>query len=146
MRHWEDSVTGLKDIILPVVIPIVEHLPMKHLPKHLQPRYRYLAVEFTLAHERSVTREEFQKACWVSARQLLGDTGSANCGLQVVKFTFNNEHGKAIVRVRRNTESKARAAIACIAKISDTPVFIFIRGTSGTVRSCEEKYLHGPSL
>lgn len=23
MRHWEDSVTGLKDIILPVIIPIV---------------------------------------------------------------------------------------------------------------------------
>ena len=59
---------------------------MKHLPKHLQPRWRYLAVEIESTPDAAFDREAFQRACWYAAGNLLGDPGSADADLSVLRF------------------------------------------------------------
>lgn len=133
---------------------------MKHLPKHLQPRWRYLAVEVESPPDAAFDREAFQRACWYAAGNLLGDPGSADADLSVLRFrrpggSPEGEDGDvqtdvagaeatAIVRVRRDEVTRGRAALACVARVDGTPVRTRVRGVSGTVRACEEKYLNPP--
>lgn len=114
---------------------------MKHLPKHLQPRWRYLAVGIESWPDATIDRAGFQRELWYAAGNLLGDPGSAAADLSVFTFRFDDGEGEAIVRVRRGETGAARAAIACIDEIDDSPVGVRVRGISGTVRACSERYL-----
>jgi len=114
---------------------------MRHLPKHLQPRWRYLAVTLETWPEASIDRRAFQGAVWESARSLLGDPGSADADLTVLRFSFANGTGRAVVRVRRDEVTRGRAALTCVAAVDGHPVGLAVAGTSGTIRACEENYL-----
>ncbi|USZ67866.1 ribonuclease P [Halorussus salilacus] len=114
---------------------------MKHLPKHLQPRWRYLAVVLEAWPDADFDRRDFQRSVWFSAQNLLGDAGSADADLKVLRFDFSEGTGEAIVRARRGHAEEARAALACIDEVNRDPVGLFVAGISGTVRACEEKYL-----
>jgi ribonuclease P/MRP protein subunit POP5 len=117
---------------------------MKHLPKHLRPRYRYLAVEFETTPDAGFGRHEFQGALWGAARELLGDAASAEVSLRVLQVHRDGTDGVALVRCRRGEVERARAAVACLTAVDGTPVRPAVRGVSGTVRGCEEKYLSRP--
>ena len=118
---------------------------MRHLPKHLQPRWRYLAVGIEAWPDASIGRRDVQAAVWESGRALLGDPGSADADLTVLRFDFRDGTGGAIVRARRDEVTAARAAIACVDAVAGHPVGLLVRGVSGTVRACEENYLsRGP--
>jgi len=112
---------------------------MKHLPKHLRPRWRYLAVELETEAGVDLERPAFQRAGWYAAGNLLGDAGSADADLRVLRYRFDDEtgRGEAVVRARRGEVSPARGALACVHAVNDPPVGPWIRGTSGTVRGCE---------
>lgn len=114
---------------------------MKHLPKHLRPRWRYLAVGIEAWPDAAIDRRSFQRSVWFAAQNLLGDSGSADADLTVYGFEFEDGEGEALVRVRRGHTDEARAAMACIDEIYGDSVGVFVRGISGTVRGCEEKYL-----
>ena len=114
---------------------------VKHLPKHLQPRWRYLAVSIECWPETTLERDAFQRALWYEAQNLLGDPGSAAVGLSVVRFQATVGTAVAIVRTHRGEEERARAAVACIDHIDGAPVGLRVRGVSGTIRACEEKYM-----
>lgn len=114
---------------------------MRHLPKHLQPRWRYLAVGMETWPDANLGRRDLQAALWKSGRTLLGDPGSADAELTVLRFRFDDGAGGAIVRARRDEVTRARAAIACVDVVSGHPVGLAVRGVSGTVRACEENYL-----
>ena len=114
---------------------------MKHLPKHLRPRWRYLAVGIEAWPDADVDRRGFQRALWYSAGNLLGDPGSADADLTLLSFSFTGGVGEAVVKVRHGHVDEARAAIACVSEVNDDPVGIRIRGISGTVRACEERYM-----
>lgn len=116
---------------------------MKHLPKHLRPRWRYLAVELETWPGTAVDRRSFQREVWYAGQNLLGDPGSAAADLQVIRFDFDAEAGRggSLVRVRRGETEPARAAIACIDGIDGDPVGIWIRGISGTIRAAVESHL-----
>lgn len=116
---------------------------MKHLPKHLRPRYRYLAVGIESSPDAEVDRRSFQRELWYSAGNLLGDPGSAAVDLSLLRFEYVDGSGEAIVRTRRGAVESARAAIACISSVDGWAVGVRIRGVSGTVRACEESYLRG---
>jgi ribonuclease P/MRP protein subunit POP5 len=118
---------------------------VKHLPKHLQPRWRYLAVAIETWPDADLDRRGLQRAVWYATRNLLGDTGSAAADMTVLRFSHDDGLGHAIVRVRRGHTGPARAALACLDSVDDTPVGIRVTGTSGTVRACEEKYIRGPA-
>ena len=112
---------------------------MKHLPKHLRPRWRYLAVELRGAGE--LARDPFQRECWFAAQNLLGDVGSAALDLTVVDFAFGDGEGRAVVRVRRGETDRARAVLACLDAVDGVELGLRVRGVGGTVRACREKYL-----
>ncbi|ELZ07215.1 ribonuclease P protein component 2 [Halovivax asiaticus JCM 14624] len=130
---------------------------MKHLPKHLRPRWRYLSVGLETPPGESVPRRSFQRECWYAAQNLLGDPGSAAADLTVVAFEFDGsgggttgstdeagaegEFGEALVRVRRGETDPARAALACIDCIDDVPVGVHVRGVSGTIRAARNSFL-----
>jgi ribonuclease P/MRP protein subunit POP5 len=117
---------------------------MKHLPKHLRPRYRYLAVGLETWPDASFDRRALQRELWDATRALLGDPGSAAVDPTVLRFDREGSVVRAIVKVRRGSVDEARAAIACIDAVAGDPVGVRVRGASGTVRACEEKYLGGP--
>jgi len=114
---------------------------MKHLPKHLRSRWRYLAVGIETWPDAAFDRAAFQRALWYAAQDLYGDVGSAEADLTVLDFDLVD--GEAIVRARRGTEERARAAVASLSAVDDHPVGLRIRGISGTMRACEERYLNG---
>jgi ribonuclease P/MRP protein subunit POP5 len=114
---------------------------MKHLPKHLRPRWRYLAVGIEAWPDADLDRRSFQRNVWFAGQNLLGDAGSADADLRLLSFEFEEGEGEALVRARRGHAERARAALACIDEVGGDPVGVFVRGISGTVRGCEEKYL-----
>ena len=114
---------------------------MKHLPKHLRPRHRYLWVAIEAWPDADPDRRGFQRAVWAEARRLLGDAGSAAVDPTVVRFAFEDGAGTAVVRVRRGEVGRGRAALACIASVDGDPVGIRVRGTSGTIHAGEERYM-----
>ncbi|MFW6018498.1 MAG: Rpp14/Pop5 family protein [Halapricum sp.] len=116
---------------------------MKHLPKHLQPRWRYLAVRFETWPDATVDRGAFQRELWYAAQNLHGDVGSAAVDLTVVRFDSWEGGGEAVVRVRRGESDRGRATVACVEAIGSDPIGLRVAGTSGTVRACEEKYMGG---
>jgi len=117
---------------------------MRALPKHLRPRWRYLGVAVETWPEVAIDRRAFQRAIWDAARGLLGDPGSADCDLTVMRFRFEEAigRGEAIVRVRREERTRGRAALACVDSVSGHPVGLAVRGTSGTIRACERYLTH----
>ena len=117
---------------------------MRHLPKHLRPRYRYLAVEIEARPAAALDRQAFQAAAWSAARGLLGDAQSAAVDLQVLEGDFWAGGGAAIVRVRRDRVQSARAALACVEAVAGEPVRVGVRGIGGTVRATERQYWGGP--
>lgn len=117
---------------------------MKHLPKHLRPRWRYVAVGVEAWPDADIDRRSFQAAVRAAARSLLGDAGSAALDISVLAFEFGDGVGDAVLRVRRGEVEPARAALACVHGVDDAPVGLTVRGVSGTVRACEEKYIRRP--
>lgn len=118
---------------------------MKHLPKHLRPRWRYVAIGIEAHPDVSLSRGSFQRALWYAAGNLLGDAGSADADLKLLTFAFDDGDGEAVVRVRHGHVDEARAAIACVSTVGEDPVGIHVRGISGTVRACEERYMRRAS-
>lgn len=116
---------------------------MKHLPKHLQPRGRYLAVELRGRPDAELDRGAFQRNLWFAAQNLVGDVGSAETDLSVVRFDFEAGAGHAIVRARRGEVDRARAVLACIDEVDGHTLGIRVRGASGTVRACTDGYVSG---
>ncbi|RDI71026.1 Rpp14/Pop5 family protein [Halopelagius longus] len=116
---------------------------MKHLPKHIRPRWRYLAVEIEAWPDADFDRGDFQRDLWYAAQNLYGDAGSADADLTVLSFRLEDGEGETIVRAHRGKTDRARAAVACVSRVGGDPVGLRIRGISGTVRACEESYLNG---
>lgn len=117
---------------------------MRHLPKHLRPRWRYVGVAIESWPDTEIDRGAFQRELWYAAQNLIGDVGSAAIDLSVYAFAFEDGVGNAVVRVRRDAVERARAVIACVSSVDDQSVRLTVRGTSGTVRACEERYIRRP--
>lgn len=117
---------------------------MKPLPKHLRPRWRYLAVGVETWPDAELDRETVQEALWATARRLLGDVGSAAVDPAVISFELTDGAGHAVVRVRRDEVDRGRAVLASLHEIGHHPIGVHVRGVSGTIRACEEKYIGRP--
>lgn len=114
---------------------------MKHLPKHLRPRWRYLAVRLAAESGVELDRGTLQRECWYTAQNLIGDAGSADVDLTLVDFEFADGTGHAIVRTRRAEVTRARAVLACVDAVDDRDLGVRVAGVSGTVSACREKFL-----
>jgi len=119
---------------------------VKHLPKHLRPRWRYLAVELESWPDAEIDRRAFQRTLWFSAQNFIGDAGSAALDAKLFEFWYDGGDGEAVIRVRRGEVERLRAVLATIDEIDGYPTGVRIRGVSGTVRACEEKYIRRPKV
>lgn len=119
---------------------------MKHLPKHLRPRWRYLAVGLESWADADVDRRSFQRELWFATQNLVGDAGSAELDASVLHFAFEDGDGEAVVRVRRGEVGRLRAVLATVSAVDGEPIGLSVRGVSGTVRACEEKYIRRPEV
>jgi ribonuclease P/MRP protein subunit POP5 len=113
---------------------------MPDLPKHLRPRWRYLAVGIESWPDADLDRGAVQRHLWYAAQNLVGDAGSAKADLSVLGFTFDAPTGEAVVRARHGHVDAARAVVACLSAVDGHPVGLTVRGVSGTVRACEERF------
>lgn len=113
---------------------------MPTLPKHLRPRWRYLGVELESWPDAEFDRGAFQRHLWYVAQNLLGDVGSTGADLSVLGFAFDPPAGETVVRARHGQVTEARAVLTCLSEVDEDPVRVRIRGISGTVRGCEEKF------
>ena len=113
---------------------------MPKLPKHLRPRWRYLGVELESWPDADFGRGAFQRHLWYAAQNLLGDAGSARMDLSVLGFAFEPPAGGTVVRAYHDHVEEARAVLACLDEVDGDPVRVRVRGISGTVRACEEKF------
>ncbi len=113
------------------------------LPKHLRPRWRYVAV--ALSPTGTLTDDTVERAARRSARALLGDPGAADVRLDLVELTRVDapEPRRAVFRVRRGEVESARAALACVHAVDGDPVGVRVVGVSGTLRACRRRYLDG---
>ena len=114
---------------------------MRTTPKHLRPRWRYLGVGLETWPDVDLNRSAFQSALWESCRTLSGDVGGADADLTVYDFFFQHGRGEAVVKTHRGEVQLARAALGTISSVAGNPIRVRVRGVSGTVRGCEEKYL-----
>lgn len=114
---------------------------MSPLPKHLRPRYRYLAVTLETWPDASLDRDGFQSALESAIRALFGDAGVAAAEPTLIRFSFVAGRGQAIVRTRRDAVVTTRAGLAAVGHVEGAPIAVCVRGISGTVRACEERYL-----
>lgn len=119
---------------------------MSPLPKHLRPRYRYLAVTIETWPDASLDRDGFQSALSSAVRALFGDAGVAAVGPRVIRFSYADGAGRTVVRTRRDEVDTARTGLAALGDVNGAPIAVCVRGISGTVRACEEKYLNGRQL
>jgi ribonuclease P/MRP protein subunit POP5 len=119
---------------------------VKHLPKHLRPRWRYLAVGLESWADADVDRRSFQRELWFAAQNLVGDAGSAELDASVLYFSFEDGDGEAVIRVRRGEVERLRAVLATLSGVDGEPIGLSVRGVSGTVRACEEKYIRRPEI
>ena len=118
---------------------------MKHLPKHLQPRWRYLAVAIETWPDAEIGRRSVQRELWYAGQNLLGDPGSADADLRLIRYDVAEGSGGAIVRVRRGEVDAARAAIACVDEVNGHPIGLRVTGVSGSVDAASESYLGDPA-
>jgi len=119
---------------------------VKHLPKHLRPRWRYLAVGVESWTDVDIGRRAFQRELWFATQNLVGDAGSAELDSSVLHFSFENGDGEAVIRVRRGEVERLRAVLATVTAVDGQPIGLSVRGVSGTVRACEEKYIGRPQV
>ncbi len=113
-------------------------------PKANRPRWRYLTVGVELGTtpggERTPPdRRAVQRAVWSATVALFGDPGSAAVDPTVVEAGDD----AVVLRVRRDEVERARAALACVTTLDGTPAALRVRGVSGTVRACVERFLDG---
>lgn len=114
---------------------------MPSVPKHLRPRWRYLAIEVETWMGEAVEREALQATLWHATRSLLGDVQSATIELDLVRYTFEDGLGYGMLRVSRGRVDAVRAVLATVDAVDGTPVRLGVRGVSGTMKACEENYL-----
>lgn len=119
---------------------------MSPLPKHLRPRYRYLGVTLEAWPDATVDRDAFRAAVERATRSLFGDAGVAAAEPRIIQYAFADGAGQAVVRTRREAVETARAGLAAVGSANGATLAVCVRGISGTVRACEEKYLHGRQL
>jgi ribonuclease P/MRP protein subunit POP5 len=85
-------------------------------------------------------RRGCQRELWYAAQNLLGDVGSADVDLSVLGFAFDAPTGETVLRVHHGQVERARAVLACVDAVDGDPIGLAVRGVSGTVRACEQRY------
>ncbi len=108
------------------------------LPPTLRPRARYLAYE--VISDAKVDSSDVTNAIWFGLIGLLGELGTADAQIRIIRDSWNAEKQTGLLRVSHNAVEAVRAALAFASRIGDTPVIIRVLGVSGTIRGARKKF------
>lgn len=112
---------------------------LQPLPSSLREKHRYIIVDITT--EDAPELGAFVDAAWSAMLDLLGEDGTARADPWIVKDLYDEDAGKAGIRVHKDSVDAVRAALALITTISGTDAALHVVGVTGTMKSAREKYL-----
>ncbi len=111
----------------------------KHLPPTLRSKSRY--VVFEIISEVPVSYSDFMTALWSSSRDLLGDLGSSELRLWVVKNLYDAKNQHGVIKCSHDRVEQVRALLSTIKMVAEVHAIIKIIGVTGTIKSARNKYL-----
>ena len=110
----------------------------KPLPSSLRGRRRYIA--YQVLSEDKFIFQDLTNSIWHSLLNLLGELGSAQADIWIVKDTYDEAKQIGIIRCSHDNVEKVRAALALIERIGDVRVVVKVLGISGSIKATKMKF------
>lgn len=108
------------------------------LPPSIRGRRRYIA--YQVIFEEKVPFPDLVNTIWHSLLNFLGELGTSEADIWVVKDTFDEAKQIGLIRCSHMTVEHVRSALALVQRIGDTRVIIKVLGVSGTIRAAKTKF------
>ena len=115
-----------------------ESMP-KILPSSLRSKSRYIV--FEIISESPVEYDNFRDALWNSIINFLGEFGSSDANLRILKNLYDTKSQRGVIKCRHDMVEHVRTSLSLIAIIGESRVAIRIHGVTGTIKSARNKYL-----
>lgn len=117
-------------------------MKLKILPPTLREKKRYIA--FNLYSEDLITKEEMPNLLWNSIVNLYGEIESSKINLWLINYKHiqnsNRNQCRCIIKCRRGYEKEMITALNNITQYKKNRVVIHTLGTSGTIKTLDDKY------
>jgi len=114
------------------------------LPPTLRTKKRYLA--YQVISEKKIVFNDLTNAIWHSALNLLGELGTSQAQLWIMKNMYDNERQIGLIRCSHTNVEKVRAALALVQRIGDNLVIVKVLGISGTIKGAQRKFFGEATL
>jgi len=115
---------------------------MREKPNILSPtmreRRRYLV--FQVVSKEKMPFSDISNGIWHSVLNFLGELGTAESEVWVIKNSWDEEKQLGIIRCEHTAVEKIRTALALVQRIGDQPVIVRVLGVSGTIKSAKKKF------
>jgi ribonuclease P/MRP protein subunit POP5 len=108
----------------------------------LREKKRYIAFE-VISERRLSDPTAVSDAVHQAVQRYLGQKGSAEAGITVVKDRYDNERQRGIIRVGHKMVTPVIASLTFITRIQDTQVIVKTIGTSGILKKAYNRYIAG---
>jgi ribonuclease P/MRP protein subunit POP5 len=108
------------------------------LSSTLRERRRYMA--FQVVTKTEIPPSDIAGAIWHSILNLLGELGTAQAEVWLVKSVYDEKNRMGLVRCSHTAVEHVRTALALVSRIGDAPVTIKVIGISGTISAAKKKY------
>lgn len=116
----------------------------KPLPSSLRSRRRYIA--YQILSEEKFFFQDLTNSIWHSLLNLLGELGTAEADIWIVKDTYDEKKQIGIIRCSHDNVEKVRAALALIERIGDVRIVVKVLGISGSIKATRMKFFEETKL
>ena len=99
----------------------------------LREDYRY--IRFKIISEKEYSKQEFERHLRMALVRILGELGYAKCLPRLLYYGT----GQGIIKILRDGENGARAALALVSKFDSSPIHLQTVFVSGTMKGCKSK-------
>jgi len=99
----------------------------------LREDYRY--IRFKIISEKEYGKQEFERHLRQALARILGELGYSRCLPRLLYYGS----GQGIIKILRDGEKEARAALALVTKFDSSPIHLQTVFVSGTMKGCKSK-------
>ncbi|MBI2583321.1 MAG: ribonuclease P protein component 2 [Candidatus Aenigmarchaeota archaeon] len=111
----------------------------KRLPPSLRAKSRY--VIFEVISEGKVVFEDVTKAIWNAVTEWLGEMGSSEARLWIVKNLYSDSKQIGVIKCAHDRVEHIRVSLALVKMTGETRAIIRVIGVTGTIKAAQLKYL-----
>jgi len=111
----------------------------KRVPPSLRTKSRYII--FEAITESQVDFDYVSKSVWNAVSEFLGELGSSEVRLWLVKNLYNNERQVGVIKCSHDRVEQVRTALALVRSVGESRAIMRILGVTGTIKSAQLKYL-----